>query len=151
DAALERVTAGEPQHRVNAAGRERPGGRADVSAAAVHGGIGSESLYESEPILARGGGQHAGAAQVCKLHRDASHAATGAMDDERLAGLDMQGVIDALDGSERSRGDGAGILEAEPNRNGPDAFRRHGHVLGIEPAPGVVPAVGVDLLADLEV
>jgi hypothetical protein len=51
-----------------------------------------------------------------------------------LAFLDVQCVIDPLQRGEPRGGDSAGMLEVEPLGHVRDFFRRHGHIFRIEAA-----------------
>src|SRR2546429_6847033 len=54
------------------------------------------------------------------------------------------------DRGQSGRRDSPGLLQGESLRNVANALRRHSDVLGVEAAVGVIPAVGIDLVADLE-
>src|SRR5207248_7637969 len=77
-------------------------------------------------------------------------AAGGAMNDECVSGLEVQRIIDSLDRGESRGGDRPGLPQAQSLRNVADALRRYRDVLGVEAPVGIVPAVGIDLIADLE-
>ena len=72
------------------------------------------------------------------------------MNDERVSGFEAQCIIDPLDRGQSGRRDSPGLLQGESLRNVANALRRHSDVLGVEAAVGVIPAVGIDLVADLE-
>ena len=48
--------------------------------------------------------------------------------------LQVQRIVDPLDGGERGGADGAGLREREALRHVADALGRHRHVLGVEAA-----------------
>src|SRR5207253_3576858 len=100
--------------------------------------------------LARGGGEHLDAAELRELQRETADATRGAMNDERVSGFEAQCIIDPLDRGQSGRRDSPGLLQGESLRNVANALRRHSDVLGVEAAVGVIPAVGIDLVADLE-
>ena len=72
------------------------------------------------------------------------------MNDECVSGLEVQRIIDSLDRGESRGGDRPGLPQAQSLRNVADALRRYRDVLGVEAPVGIVPAVGIDLIADLE-
>src|ERR1700739_2793188 len=53
DAGLERLAAGERQHRIDAAGRELTGGGADVTVSTIYRGARAVAADEGHPVLAR--------------------------------------------------------------------------------------------------
>ena len=71
------------------------------------------------------------------------------MHDDRLTGLDVQRIVDALQGGQAGGCDGAGLRQVEQGWRVRRAPRREGHVLGVEPALRVGEAVGIGAIADL--
>src|SRR4029077_288486 len=96
DAGLERLATGERQHRIDAAGRELAGGGADVAVPPIDRGACAQTLDEGDSVLARCRREHLRAAQSRKLQREAADRTRGAVNDESLSWLDVQGVVDSL-------------------------------------------------------
>src|SRR6266850_6061746 len=93
NATLESVSACERQHGIDPCGGELMGGACNVAMAAVNDGIGAQPLYEGESVLAGSRGEDFDAAQLRELQREIPGTTGCTVNDECLAGLQMQGVV----------------------------------------------------------
>ena len=111
---------------------------------------GAQSLREGQSVLSRGSGEHSHVAEFCKLQCQTSDTTGGAVNDECPAGCQMQGIVDSLNGSQPGGCNRARLLETESSRDVADAIGRHRDEFRIEASLGIVPAVRVGRVADLE-
>src|ERR1700686_2330538 len=109
NATLECVSACERQHGIYPCGGELMGGGCDVAVAAVNDGIGAQPLHEGQSVLAGSRGEDFGAAPPRGVEREIPDATGCTVNDECLAGLQMQGVVDSLDCREPGGGDRSGL------------------------------------------
>src|SRR6202171_5605709 len=96
DAALERISACERQHGIYPRGGELMGGGRNVTLAAVYDRFGPQALHEGESVLAGSRGEHSHSAQLRELQREIADTTGGTVNDECLARLQMQGIVDSL-------------------------------------------------------
>jgi len=115
NATLESVSACERQHGIDPCGGELMGGACNVAMAAVNDGIGAQPLHEGESVLAGSRGEDFDAAQLRELQREIPDTTGCTVNDECLAGLQMQGVVDSLDRREPGGCNRSSLPEAEPS------------------------------------
>src|ERR1700694_1624873 len=108
NATLECVSACERQHGIYPCGGELMGGACNVAVAAVNDGIGAQPLHEGESVLAGSGGEDFDAAQLRELQRETPNTPGSTVNDECLAGLQMQGGVGSLDRREPGGRNGSG-------------------------------------------
>src|SRR6185437_12170153 len=100
NAVLEGVSAGEPQHGIRALRSKLLGGCGDVSGLAVHNRIRSQPGSESQALVAGCRREHLRAAHLGELDCEGTNRSAGTVDDERLAALQLQDIVDALESGE---------------------------------------------------
>jgi len=72
------------------------------------------------------------------------------VNDHGLSGFQLQEIVDPLQRGESGGCDRTGLLHRQLHRHMPDTLGGNRHVLGVETALGVIPTVGIDVLAHLE-
>jgi hypothetical protein len=148
--AFERVATNQRQNGIDPSGGETSCRFFEVIMLAIDHNVGPHLAYQLDALETRTRCEHARPAQLGELDGQRSDSAGSAVNDDAFAFLDVQGVIDALHGREPGGRDRAGVLEIEPLWNVRDLLARDGDVFGIEAAFGIGPAIGVDLVADLQ-
>src|SRR6202035_5957043 len=116
NATLECVSACERQHGIDPCGGELMGGGCNVAVAAVNDGIGAQALHEGESVLAGSGGEDFDAAQLGELQCEIPDTTGCTVNDECLAGLQMQGVVDSLDSAYIGGVFDSGLQHRDPAR-----------------------------------
>ena len=119
DAALQRIATRKPEHGIDATRFEAARDVHEVGSPPVHGRVGAQVAYEGQAVLTPCGRDHPCAAQLRELDRERAHAAGRAVDDQRLAPLHVQCVVDALEGREPGGRDRAGVLQVEAHGYAP--------------------------------
>jgi hypothetical protein len=112
--------------------------------------VGAHLAHQFHAVQARTGRNHPRPPQLGELDSKGPNSSGPAVNQDGLALLDVQCVIDSLQRGQPGRRDCAGMLEVEPLGHARDLFRRHSHVFRVEATFGIGPTVGIYFVANLQ-
>ena len=151
EAAQHGVAAAQNEHSIDALERELECGLNEVVPVAVHYSVGAEPPRQRRPISAGRHGQDFCAAFLGKLDGQRSNGARRAMNHDVLARLDIQMVRDSLERCEAGGRHGACVFEVKRwLRKRCDQLGGHHNVLRIKSTLGIIPTIGINLVAHFE-
>jgi hypothetical protein len=130
-------------------GAKRRAASATSSCRASTAKIGAHVAHEFQAVDAGRGREHAGETKLSELDGERPNTARGAVNDNGLAALYREHIVNALQRGQPGGWNCAGVFQIEVCRNMGDFVRRNGDIFCIKTAFGIGLALGVGLVSGL--